>query len=139
MSKHRSLSNALLTPEKLAFIKPEGAAPGRRTTEVNVTRSQSLAKDATIEMSREPQSQLPEPPRFPQSSDVAEFEVPTNMPRPADDDYLVAVTTRLQARTAEALRRAYLEQKLNRKEPGTQQEIIEAALQAWLRRNAFLR
>jgi hypothetical protein len=50
----------------------------------------------------------------------------------------VAITTRLQARTADALRRAYLEQKLNRLEPATQQEIIELAVQQWLRANSFL-
>jgi hypothetical protein len=48
------------------------------------------------------------------------------------------LTTRLQPRTANALRRAYLEQKLARREPATQQEIVEAALQAWLTLNGFL-
>jgi hypothetical protein len=63
--------------------------------------------------------------------------VARNSPAPLNDDYLVAVTTRFRARTAEALRRAHLEQKLKRCEPTTQQEIIELAVQEWLRRHAF--
>jgi hypothetical protein len=51
---------------------------------------------------------------------------------------LVPLTTRLQPETADALRRAYLEQKLARKNPATQQEIVEAALRDWLKGHAYL-
>ena len=51
---------------------------------------------------------------------------------------LVPITTRLLPRTADALRRAYLEQKLRHARPSTQQEIIEQALHDWLRREGYL-
>lgn len=51
---------------------------------------------------------------------------------------LVPLTTRLKAPTADALRRACLEQKLSRRVPNTQQEIVEIALIAWLREHAYL-
>jgi hypothetical protein len=52
---------------------------------------------------------------------------------------LVSLTTRLSPATAEALRRAVLEQKLQRQRPQTQQEIVEAAVRGWLTANGFLR
>lgn len=51
---------------------------------------------------------------------------------------LVPLTTRLMPATAEALRRAHLEQKLRRATPSTQQEIVEAAVTEWLRAHDFL-
>jgi hypothetical protein len=57
---------------------------------------------------------------------------------PFIDQLLVPLTTRLQPRTANALRRAYLEQKLKHARPSTQQEIIEAAVQEWLRKSGYL-
>lgn len=51
---------------------------------------------------------------------------------------LVPLTTRLQPKTAEMLRRACLEQKLAGKRPHSQQEIVELATQAWLRENGYL-
>ena len=51
---------------------------------------------------------------------------------------LVPLTTRLRPATAQALRRAYLEQKLAGKHPDTQQEIVEAALHAWLAQMGFM-
>jgi hypothetical protein len=54
------------------------------------------------------------------------------------DGVLLPITTRLHHRTVQALRRAYLEQKLNHLEPSTQQEIIEVAVHEWLRRHGYL-
>jgi hypothetical protein len=53
--------------------------------------------------------------------------------------FLVSLTTRLSPATAEALRRAALEQRLQRRRPHTQQEIVEAAVRHWLATNGFLR
>jgi hypothetical protein len=50
---------------------------------------------------------------------------------------LVSLTTRLSPATAEALRRAALEQRLRRRRPHTQQEIVEAAVRHWLTANGF--
>jgi len=49
----------------------------------------------------------------------------------------VPLTTRLQPATADALRRANLEQRLKRLRPATQQEIVEMAVHDWLQRNGY--
>jgi len=59
-------------------------------------------------------------------------------PQPLHSKVMISVTTRFEQRTADALRRAHLEQKLKNIEPGTQQEIIEIAVQAWLRHHDYL-
>ncbi len=139
MSKHRSLSNALLTPEKLAFIRGDNAtkaddAPGV----LSARQSEQAVAETAVELQEPTESDRLTKTHRGRTSTVAKDTVLKSNSRLANDDYLVAITTRLQARTAEALRRAYLEQKLNRREPATQQEIIEAALQTWLRKHAFL-
>jgi len=53
--------------------------------------------------------------------------------------FLISLTTRLSPATAEALRRAALEQRLRRRRPHTQQEIVEAAVRHWLTTNGFFR
>ncbi len=53
------------------------------------------------------------------------------------DDFLVPITTKLRRRTYQALRRAYLQQKLRQRQPATQQEIVEYAVVEWLSRNGF--
>lgn len=132
MAKHRSLSNALLTPEKLAFIKG-GTATDTNDSEKSTAGLSKIAEDlrsSEIEIAPPKKSDTPQPPTI-------QFGPPTTSTS-ATDPYLVAVTTRLKSRTADALRRAYLEQKLQRREPATQQEIIEEAVQHWLRQHAYL-
>ncbi|BBO34268.1 hypothetical protein PLANPX_3880 [Lacipirellula parvula] len=51
---------------------------------------------------------------------------------------LVPVTIRLPRRTAQALRRAHLEQRLKDAKPDTQQEIAEEALADWLAKYGYL-
>ena len=53
------------------------------------------------------------------------------------DQVLVPVTIRLQHRTAQALKRAYLEQKLRHAKPDTLQEIGEEAFAQWLTKNDY--
>jgi hypothetical protein len=63
---------------------------------------------------------------------------PHTTPQPLHSKVMISVTTRFEQRTADALRRAHLEQKLKSIEPETQQEIIEIAVQAWLRDHDYL-
>lgn len=137
MAKHRSLSNALLTPERMAFIKgqePTLAEPldhvpsTDKATIDTVTQlpSPESAMTSTIETSN--------PPTEPTGYDTRAAATVHD----DDEAFRVAITTRLKPRTAEALRRAHLEQKLNRRQPATQQEIIEEAVQRWLREHAFI-
>lgn len=137
MSKHRSLSNALLTPEKLAFIK--GEAPSSVDEPSDSTPS-PLDDEVEESANLAPVETKPAPPRKPASlrGKAARLEPPPATTISENDAYLVAITTRLKSRTADALRRAHLEQKLNRREPDTQQEIIEAAVQHWLREHSYL-
>jgi hypothetical protein len=51
---------------------------------------------------------------------------------------MISVTTRFEQQTADALRRAHLEQKLKNIAPATQQEIIEIAVQTWLKDHDYL-
>lgn len=51
---------------------------------------------------------------------------------------LVPVTTKLQPNVAKALRRATLEQRLKGEHPATQQDIVDAALTAWLSRHGYI-
>jgi hypothetical protein len=54
------------------------------------------------------------------------------------ESWKMPITTKLQYATVQALRRAYLEQKLNHATPDTQQEIVEFAVQDWLKKHGFL-
>ena len=51
---------------------------------------------------------------------------------------LIPVTVRLRPELAGALKRASLERQLSGEEPNTQQELVESALEPWLRDNGFL-
>lgn len=129
MARHRSLSNAL-TPEKLAFIKGSEIKPSESegSTELPI---QTIAKVVPV-------VHLPDDSQTPAESHPASDGQLSTKKAHANDDYLVPLTSRIQARTSHALRCAHLEQKLNRREPATQQEIVEIALQQWLRENHFL-
>lgn len=121
MPKRRSMSQALqITDEKVAFIRGANSLQqtvddGSGTSERNTNRTVDELSGALA---------IPNPSRA-ESGNSPETEIPAPEP-------LVTLTTRLRASTAEALRRAYLEQKLRRRQPATQQEIVEEALVEWL-------
>lgn len=54
------------------------------------------------------------------------------------DEMLVPITTKLRRKTVQTLRRVYLEQKLRSARPATQQDIIQEAVEYWLKRNGHL-
>lgn len=128
MTQRRSLTTAMeITPEKLAFI--QGAAPiapqppSEPSTHETVPLVAPTRKRSSIQQ---------QPRSTPKDRDTEEHEASLL------GVLLVPLTTRLQPVTADALRRAYLEQKLRGRRPDTQQEIVEAALQSWLRKEGFL-
>jgi hypothetical protein len=51
----------------------------------------------------------------------------------------VPISTRIRAEYAEALKRASLERQLNKVEPNTLQDILEQAIEPWLRTNGYIR
>jgi hypothetical protein len=58
----------------------------------------------------------------------------TSVPAPR-----VPISTRIRAEYAEALKRASLERQLNKVEPSTLQDILEQAIEPWLRSNGYIR
>ena len=143
----RSLGDALaMTPDKLAFIQ----GPGAQTEAKPIARTEQ-PKVASIAIG--------EPIAL---TDVVATEVVNAQPerptaraskRPSrergqsefNDDamlsmanLLVPLTTRLQPRTAAALKRAGLEQRLRGRKPSTVQEIAEEAIQKWLQSAGYL-
>lgn len=130
----RGLSEALdLTPEKVAFIRqertvgsevaPDATNPDQLEHRGEGTKAE-VASPAPVTSQRTAQA-LPE-------------KAASSRPVGPHNLALVPLTTRLQPATAAALRRAYLERKINGEAQATQQEIVEEALQDWLRSTGFL-
>lgn len=145
MAERRGMGEAMtLSPEKMAFIKG-GFAPGK-PAEPEVPLSKSVVEPpppTAATVTSEPITETTtatapgrsRPRRPVPKSDQRQVE-------PIGEGFygqiLVPLTTRLQPRTADALRRACLEQKLARKTPNTHQEIVEIALSQWLQDHNFL-
>lgn len=55
------------------------------------------------------------------------------------EPYRLPLTTRLRADFVKGLKRAALERQLDGVEPNTVQEILEEALEPWLRTNGYLK
>ena len=62
-----------------------------------------------------------------------------NEPRTASPFARVPISTRIRSEYAEALKRASLERQLNKVEPNTLQDILEEAIEPWLRNNKYIR
>lgn len=140
-SARRSLGAALqMTPEKLAFIKstPEPAPTTETTVEVAPPVVQQ-ERPATVEV-QTPMAEEHEKPvtRSPRRRERTEDEEISDEALLGTANLLVPLTTRLQPRTAAALKRAGLEQKLRGRKPSSVQEIVEIAIQSWLRSAKFL-
>ena len=60
-------------------------------------------------------------------------------PHPTATPARVPVSTRVRSDLAAALKRASLQRQLDRVEPNTLQDILEEALEPWLRSNGYLR
>ena len=120
----RSMNKAFeMTPEAEAFIRGESsAATPAPKNNVGKARMSRRTKSSSTQSSRTGTSNASRRQCVP-PSDVAKL---------TDDGFLVQITTRMRSETANALRRACLEQKLARRQPNTQQDIIELAVRAWL-------
>lgn len=135
MAERRSLVGALaggsLSPDKLAFIG--GAEKRPEPPEVVVDLSPPEPPVDTEPKS--PPKRQRTGPRDGQKQGAGEAVADRSR---WIGQLLVPLTTRLRPSTAEALRRACLEQRLQGQRPASQQEIIEEATSSWLRRNGFL-
>lgn len=147
MAERRAMGEAMaLTPEKMAFIQ------GGLTPPKPAAKAAAIPARPAAPVPREPEPQPEEtlvgapvettPVARANASRPARNRRPTpsserSRHEPLEEggfygQILVPLTTRLQPKTADALRRACLEMKLARQTPNTQQEIVEIALQAWL-------
>lgn len=116
-----------MTPEKLAFIKGEATKPLEAKPE------------KVVDVAPPPEPLAPVKETTPRSPRRSTRRISHETPDAYQvlDQVLVPVTIRLPHRTAQTLRRAYLEQRLKHAKPDTQQEIVEDAITDWLSRHGF--
>lgn len=128
MAERRSLGEAIITPEKLAFIHGAEAKAPLPAESVKTIETSVGGRDDQKPADKKAKTQRRASPRQ------------DHAPEPTDvlNQMLVSVTNRFQHRTAQALKRAHLERKLKNIQPNTQQEIIEIAVQDWLRDHGYL-
>lgn len=131
MAERRSIGEALATlpSDTRGFIqgnaKPARSArrSGLEVEVVPAVEQTAETQESDNRPARRTRVRTSPPPR-------ASVEVP--------ESWKVPITTKLQYATVQALRRAYLEQKLSHSSPDTQQEIVEVAVQEWLKKHGFL-
>jgi hypothetical protein len=88
---------------------------------------------------------LKPPPQSPAVDSQTEREfvhgkkAPTPAPAAQSPFARVPISTRIRSEYAEALKRASLERQLNKQEPNTLQDILEQAIEPWLRDNGYIR
>lgn len=143
----RSLGDALaMTPDKLAFIQGAGASnDAKPTTRVEQTKVVAAVTEDPIALTDvvetdvvevQPERSVSRTPRKQsRERDHSEFNDEAML---SMANLLVPLTTRLQPKTAAALKRAGLEQRLRGRKPATVQEIAEEAIQKWLRASNYL-
>jgi hypothetical protein len=66
-------------------------------------------------------------------------EKATNTPAISSPRSRVAISTRIRSEFAAALKRASLERQLSGVEPSTLQDILEQAIEPWLKNNGYIR
>ena len=136
MVNRRSLGDAInMTPEKVAFIQGQGAKAVSQATinKTGATHEPEKIIDLPVQEVPANAEELA-PPRSSRKRQT------TQAPEPSEvlDQVLVPVTFRLQHKTSQALKRAYLEQKLKHGKPDTIQEIGEEAIKDWLVHAGYL-
>ncbi len=126
-----------MSPAKLAFIKRGGEANQAETPDEPAAAA--AVKTIDVEPSQpRPDAAREQRPRATRRS--ARQRSSHESPEASEvlDQVLVPITIRLPHRTAQALRRAHLEQRLKHAKPDTQQEMVEEAILDWLSKHAFL-
>lgn len=137
MAERRAMGEAMaISPEKMAFI--QGGSGAAKAEPAPVRRQEVVAPVhvSTEEQAVEPREASPRPSR--RRPAASERRKSPQEDRPFIGQILIPLTTRLQPDTANALRRACLEQKLAGRQPATQQEIVEAAVRTWLAAEEYL-
>ena len=85
----------------------------------------------------------PPPPVDPQREreflQAAKSTATVSPPAPKSPHARVPISTRIRTEYAEALKRASLQRQLENVEPNTLQDILEEAIEPWLRDNGYIR
>lgn len=130
MVERRSMGAAMkLSPEKLQFI-----TSGSAGTKIEPVEALPQVVAPTVETAEQ---DSPAAPRSRSRRRPARSDQPLEDYAPRGMRW-TSITTRMLPETAGALRRACLEQKLDRLRPDTQQEIVEAAVRRWLSDAGYL-
>lgn len=155
MAERRGLGQAMnLSPDKLAFITgrtttvPAGEPPAVAVATASVPeqavseRGQEASDDGELPETTTsgpvaPKPRRPNRQRNTPTSRHDDLDVATE-PAGLCGSIKIPLTIRLNPQTADALRRACLEQKLARRTPNSQQEIAEIAISGWLRDQGHL-
>jgi hypothetical protein len=132
-----------LDPEKLAFI--HGGKQAMNESGREPVKAKAPEVPETLPETTQPEPESPPVPtvrrgRKPKSASLTLEPSHDFIDMSSFEGYpaiWVPLTTRLTPATAEALRRAALELRLQRRKPHTQQEIVEAAVRHWLKTNGF--
>jgi hypothetical protein len=134
MNNRRSLGDAL-TPEKVAFIRGDKTPP----TTTPALKKQTREPETTIELDM-PSTESIDPGEKQRRRRGRGRTARQHEPQASEilDQMLVPVTIRLTHRTAQALKRAALEQKLKHLKPDQVQEIGEDAFTDWLTKSGYL-
>ncbi len=140
-TQRRTLSNAISMSDEVQAFIGGGAAKAptprpKRTPELAAPKAEAGALPDNAAEAEQPHSSgaVARPPARRKRE-----EAPVAAEPAFHGELLVPLTTRIRPATANALRRALLEQKLRHAKPATQQEIVEEALAAWLEKQARAR
>lgn len=131
MAKRRSLDDAL-SPEEQAFLD-------KGTTPVSKAKQKTKPKPKPKTTTRKEEPDMARPavkedftPRIPapvqQTPSMAGYSMPG----------VVSLNTRIAPETSAALLTASMQRKIQRREPFTQQDIVEEALLDWLKKHGYL-
>ena len=139
MGERRSIGAAMeLTPEQKAFVQT-GATGPKTTTPTKSTTEPQRETDLQISDKSADTTQHERRVRRSRSRRQAPGLLPSNNEGLlVVTNLLMQLTTRLHPTTYAALKRAGLEQKLYGRSPAMVQEIVEEAIQRWLRDYGYL-
>lgn len=132
MVERRTMGKAMeMTPAMKAFISGDVEKTDAVAREIELK-----SNAAAVELAET----VPRPESTPRAARRSARRMSSEAPGVSEilDQLLVPITIRVQHRTAHALRRAHLEQRLNHAKPDTQQEIVEDALSDWLNKRGYL-
>lgn len=138
MAERRSLGDAMgMSEEKMAFIHGQSTKEAKTPAIAIVPGNKSDSETIVEIQSAKREEEKAGPSRSSRRATKGRASIQSPEASEILAELLVPVTIRLQHRTAQALRRANLEQRITHSKPDTQQEIVEQAIVEWLLEHGF--